>query len=821
MATILRVRIDEGFAAFGRAVYRNRIKTLLLMALLTGGLLSQLPRLTADNSNEVFFHKDDPALIDYTKFKEQFGRDEMVIIAVQPPEVFDTAFLKKLQAFHAALEEEVPFLDEVTSLVNVRDTRGEGDELIVEDLLKEIPETPQGLARLKERVLSSSLYPNFYISEDGRTTTLFLETVAFSPVAEGGDLTAGFAEEKDPAATDDSEAPPALTAAENGKVVQAVNAVAERFRAPDFRIYVAGSPVMTDYFNAAIARDVGLFMSLAFVAFGVILLLLFRRLSAALLPLLVVMVSMLSTISLMAVFGAPFTSVTSILPSFMMSVGVGTSVHVLAIFYRRFAETKDKEDAIVHMFAHSGFPIFMTGITTAAGLLSFATADLAPVAALGLFGGAGVLVILVFTLVLMPALIAVLPLRPAAMTQSRGHGRIADRVLVWIGDVATRRAWSVVIISTVIAIAAGIGLSRQGFGHSLLKWLPHQSDVRISIELLDRELKGGFNIEIVVDVGEENGLYEPATLNKLETLTQFVEGYRDDSGVQLVGKSNSIVDVLQETHKALNENDPKYYAIPQQRGLIAQELLLFENSGSDDLEKLVDTQFSKARLSARVLVKDASEYRDFVVKVEQEAARLFAGIGTVTVTGAVKLFTQTIQNVMVSVAKSYVIAGIVITILMILMMGSFRIGLLAMIPNLAPIVVTLGVMGWLGIKLDMSNMLLGTVAIGLAVDDTIHFFHNFRSYYTQSRNAGLAVRETMLSTGRAILFTTLILVTGFWLFLFASLINLIHFGLFIGITLIIALLADLFLAPAMMELLARSDRGRAILDRWGSAPATT
>ena len=140
-----------------------------------------------------------------------------------------------------------------------------------------------------------------------------------------------------------------------------------------------------------------------------------------------------------------------------------------------------------------------------------------------------------------------------------------------------------------------------------------------------------------------------------------------------------------------------------------------------------------------------------------------------------------------------------------------------MVPNLAPIVVTLGVMGWLGITLDMSNMLLGTVAIGLAVDDTIHFFHNFRNYYTRSGNARDAVRETMLSTGRAILFTTLVLVTGFWLFMFASLINLIQFGFLIGITLIVALLADVLLAPAMMELITRSSSGRSILARWGKA----
>ncbi|MCZ6533665.1 MAG: efflux RND transporter permease subunit [SAR324 cluster bacterium] len=216
-------------------------------------------------------------------------------------------------------------------------------------------------------------------------------------------------------------------------------------------------------------------------------------------------------------------------------------------------------------------------------------------------------------------------------------------------------------------------------------------------------------------------------------------------------------------------------------------------------------------------MQEASKYECFVKGLEREAHRLFPDSANIAVTGSIKLFTQTIQLMMQSMGRSYIIAGAVITLLMILILGSWRIGLISMLPNLAPIVVTMGVMGWMDIKLDMSNMLLGTVAIGLAVDDTIHFFHDFRTYYARSQNVGEAVRQTMLNAGRAILFTTLVLVTGFWLFMFASLNNLIQFGFLIGLCLIIALLADILLAPAMMELITRTERGRGIMARWGKA----
>ena len=188
----LRTRIETAFEAFGRAIFRNRIKTLLLMLVLIVGFLSQLPKTTFDESNESYFHEDDPTIAEYGVFRDQFGREEVVIIAVDPPEVFERAFLEKLRDFHEALEEKVPFLEKVTSLINVRDTRGEGDELIVEDLLKAIPETPEEMANLKERVLSSTLYPNFLISEDGRFTTVVIKPFAYSPGKKEVELLAGF-----------------------------------------------------------------------------------------------------------------------------------------------------------------------------------------------------------------------------------------------------------------------------------------------------------------------------------------------------------------------------------------------------------------------------------------------------------------------------------------------------------------------------------------------------------------------------------------------------------------------------------------------------
>ena len=235
----------------------------------------------------------------------------------------------------------------------------------------------------------------------------------------------------------------------------------------------------------------------------------------------------------------------------------------------------------------------------------------------------------------------------------------------------------------------------------------------------------------------------------------------------------------------------------------------------------MDTRLGKARLTIIVPYDDAAVYVNFVAKIRQEAKRLFGERATITVTGTLNLFTQMIVAMMRSMVRSYLFAGVVITLMMMALIGSLRMGLLSMIPNLVPILLTMGlVMGFFGIPLDAFTLLIGSIGLGLAVDDTIHLFHNFRRYYGEGLSVEEAVRETMLTAGRAMLFTSLVLVIGFWLFMLATLNNVFFFGLLTGLALIFALLADFLLAPAMLVLVIRTRYGRSLTLKWcGTAPA--
>ena len=810
----VRVRIEKAFEAWGYFVVRQRWAALLLVLLVTGVCVSWLPQLTVDNSFEAFLHPDDPERLRYDAFRDRFDRDDRVVLILNPPEVFEFAFLEKLRAFHRDLERDTPYVEEITSLLNARNTRGEADELIVEELLERWPENPADLAALKQRVLSNPLYTNILMSENGAFTTVTIKPFTYSTLGPEDDVLAAFDETTDGAA---SEQPAYLTDAEGIELVEAARKVVARYEASDFPIYLVGGPAMNARLSEALMSDVTRFMSSSILIIALLLYLLFRRTAGALLPLTVVILSLLSALGIMARLGYPFSTAIQILPAFLLVVGICDSVHILVIFYQRLAAGSAKNDAIAYALGHSGLAVVMTSLTTAGGLASFSVAELLPIAVLGIIAPIGVILAMGYTLTLLPALLAVLPLKPIRLDKAAARRDRLNQFLARVGDFATLHPWRILAGTGVLLLVGLGGVVQVRFAQDGLKWFPETEPLRIAAALMDREFKGSSTLEVLIDTGHENGLHQPDVLERLERAMRHSETLQ--IGDQPAGKAVSIVDVVKEIHQALNENRSEYYALPQDQQLIAQELLLFENSGSDDLEELTDSRLSTARLTVRTPWVDAMVYPAFLERVEASFREILGEDLPFDLTGGSVLFSRTFKAVIISMARSYIIALLIITPLMIVVIGSLRRGLYGMIPNLIPVFLVLGLMGWLDIPLDTTTLLVGGIVIGLAVDDTIHFMHKFNRYLEDTGDARVAVHRTLATTGSALLFTSLVLTLGFSVFLFGYMVNTFQIGLLCGFATIVAFLADVLVAPALMVLITRSSSGNSSA-RENTAPWT-
>ncbi len=788
-----RDRIERLFTRWGHFVVRRRWATLALTLAVTAGLLSFLPNLRLDNAVEAFLKRDDPERLRYDEFRARFGGDNDVLVILHPPEIFDLGFLDTMKRFHEDIEREVPYVEEVTSLVNARSTYGKDEELVVEDLMEAWPETAAELVALEQRVLANPLYQNILIAESGAYTTVTITPFTYSAAGPTGGELAGFDD-----AQADTAFPETLTDREGRELVVALRQVVARYEGPTFEAHMVGGPVENYHLDAAMTRDVAVFQTLSILIVAALLFLLFRRVSGVVLPVVVVNAAMLATLGVMAWIDIPMSMTLQIVPPFLTVVGICDAIHILAIVYRRMGEGESQEEAIPYALGHSGLAVVMTSVTTAAGLLSFSVAEMLPIANLGIIAPIGVMLAMAYSLVLLPALLAVLRLRPAVPGDVRTRRGATDRFLDWATRVSTTYPWRVVGVAAGILVVFAGGVSKVYFSQDIIRWFPVGDPLRTAAELVDREFGGASTLDVLIDTGRENGLHEPDTLQRIERAMRHVETLA--IGDRPIGKSVSIVDVVKETHQALNENRAAYYRLPDERMLIAQEMLLFENSGTDDLEDLTDSRFQTVRMIVRTPWVDAMLYPDFLDEVRRDFSEILGPGLPFELTGGAPLYSQVFKNIVLSMARSYVFALVVITPLLVLLVGNLRRGLVAMIPNLIPVFMVLGLMGWLDIPLDMTSLLIGGIVIGLAVDDTIHFMHKFNRYYEDTGSATEAVRETLATTGRALLFTSLVLGLGFAVFFFAYMNNTSWFGVLVSFACLVAFLADVLVGPALMVL---------------------
>jgi predicted RND superfamily exporter protein len=798
------MKLESLMAKAGEFIYDNPIKVIVMVLALLVFPISQLPKIKMDTSTEGFMHENDPVLITYNEFRAQFGRDERIAVAIKSDKIFTLKFLKTLRALHEEIEKSVPYLDDVNSLYNIRNTRGVGDQLITDDLLEPFPTTQEEVDAIKKRALSSHFYKDLFISEDGTMTAIMIETDAYThegekeatidEAFEEGFDEGGFDEE--PATTNMNEKRAFLSDQENAKIVKSVMDIVKKYQEKGLEIYVAGSPSVMDALKQQMASDMQKFTKVTFLIIIVFLFVMFRRASAVFYPLLVIIFSLLATIGSMAYAGVAFKLPTQIVPSLLLAVSVGATVHVLSIFFDKFNATGDKKEALSYTMGHSGLAIAMTSITTAIGVGSFSGSEVAPISDLGMFASLGVMVSLFLTLTLLPALLSLTKLKSKPL---QGPSKL-DRVMEKLAVIPIRHYKSIITVSIVLVLTALFLASKIELSHNPLYWFQPDNYNRISTETIDKNMNGTVTIEAVVDTKKVNGWNDPDRLKTLNTLSSDLETYVDE--YTHVGKVISLATIVKETNRALHANDEKFYTIPDSENLVAQELLLFENSGSDDLEDVVDTQFSKAKVTIKLPWTDAVKATGVLHYVEKEVAKRFPD-DEVKVTGMIPLLVNTFAQAVKSSVESYFIAFIGISIMMMLILGSVRIGLLSMIPNLTPIILGLFLMYVGNIPLDMFTLLIGSIAIGLAVDDTIHFMHNFRRYYLQTGDSAKAIEHTFFTTGKAMVITTVVLSLGFYAYMFGKMISVQNFGLLTGSVILMALLADLLLAPALMIVVAK------------------
>ena len=826
------------FSRWGVLVSRFPGIIALVSLTMTALVISQITALKFDTSFESFLAEDHPTRVTFDRFREQFGRGEPIVIAVElPDKVASPEFLERLSDFHADLEANVMHLDRITSLINVRATRTDQDKLQIGELLADFPESPQELAELERFVRTSTLYENYLLGQntsidEDESASAPGESIGWTAIVLESALYASDDSSASVSGFDDFDSTSSaianadsnrrrLNSMDDSDMLDTVRERIAAHRGNGLNIQLAGSVVVGEVVSSTIKSDFASVLGYAALAVLALLFAVFRRASIAFLVLSVVLLSLATCLGLMAATGYAVGFGTQILPAFLLAAGVGYAVHVATLF--RHNLTSDEPDAaspyassrerrahaIAQAIDHAGPPIFLTALTTMAGLLSFIATELAPIVQLGIFAPIGIGLAAIFSVVLLPAFLVLLPLDFEGRQSAPNRGR-AEQLVTRIGGWAMTRPREIMIGLAALMIFSVIGLTQLYTSHHPLGWLPQDSGITQATHLIDDELGGANVLELIIESKEVGGFQTPDLLTRLDRLESQIVGL--DAGNVVVGKVTGLHNVVKEINQALHADAETEYRIPEDGKLVAQELILFENSGMDDVEQLVDSTYTTARVSVRVNYRDAFESVPFAERVHHLAQNQLAGVADVELTGIYELRNAVFINVIDSLKTSYSLAILVVGLLLIVMIGDFRIGLVSFIPNMAPIVFAMGMMGYLGIPLGVYTLLVGSIAIGLAVDDTIHMAHSFVRFEREGHTPRRAMHKALSTSGVAVLFTSGALVCGFLSFGLASLSSLLHFGIVTSIAVVAALAADVILSPALFVWVAERRNAAAVAD---------
>ena len=794
-------KIEKGFQYLGISVIRYRWAILLMTVVVAGLAATQLPKLSIATSVESMFTRHDQILADYQRFRSQFGRDEDIVLLISSADIFSLEFLTTLKQFHEDLENSLPLLKEVRSLANAPYIEPADSGVPVRGFLDNLPRTGKDAQQYKQRGRSYPGYRNRYFTPDGRHAIVVIKTQAVSALTADGLRLRGYAR-----GVSGAEAPPphmeqqSISQVENIAVIGIVEAVIKEYQATDFNIAFSGTPVYQYHVEPMVRANIKK-MCIAIILVPVMFMpFVFGRGSGAFMPQATAILGLLVSLGLMALLSVRFSLTSSMLPSILLSIGLTAPIHFLVVYYK-YQKRIGKFRGIIATMKHSGFPITMTSFTTAAGLLSFSFSDIVPIAHLVNFTIIGILAILVFTLITMPALLSVMQVVAGVKKgEAVYEASIYNRTLLALGRLGVTRPHLVLILFLAGTFVAGFSIPRLHFSHNQLHYFTEDSDFMRQVRLIEAQTGGFRALEVMIDTQRERGIIDHDLLQAIDQLDSYLRSETDIQGRAYIGRTRSHVDLIKEIYCATTGRDQLPCPHPEDQPALAEQFDHIGRIVPETLRKYTDEDLRTGRLTAMMYWRDAAHDVDFIARVREKAATLFDSGINLAVTGVAAINSGIINTMMSSLAIGYSTGFLLITALMILAVGDVRLGLLAMIPNLLPIAIALGVMGYLDIPLNTYNLIGGSILIGLAVDDTIHFFHNFRKYYLKSGDINFAVSETLKSAGRALMATTLILVASFWMRLFSDLKVVADFGLVLGIALIVAFLADVLLAPALLRI---------------------
>jgi predicted RND superfamily exporter protein len=749
-------------------------------------------RVQQDASYEAYFDEDDTTYQAYEAYRDDFGSDEIAYVGFELPGVehgpWNVDAMAKLVELTGLLEDEVPFVYSVTSLANAELTIGNEDGIEISRVRDLMPLSQAALLDLRRVFLKKPLLVGGIINEDANFGAILIKMDRSSPDPPEELIW-------DPEKGEDLENMyPQIAEAKIAEILA-------RPKFEDFVFYISGDVPINAYFNRILFFEPMFLMLIGLVVISTILLISFRSWVSVVTPALVLLLTISMTVAMMVVFGFKIDLSFSSTPTLLMAIGVAHSVHILSEFRTQFLILRDRREALIKTIYLVGVPCMLTCVTTAVAFASMSFVPIKSIARGAIYQSFGVVVAFLLSLTLLMALLSFgrrVPREAEDRVSERRQPSDLERSAIkgWLAAIAQfniRHPRALILGFSIFILVSGMGASQVGVDSNSLNDFWEDSPIRRATVRVDDEMGGVTNIVYLFDGGAPDAIKDPAVLREIERL-ESLAGEED----WLVRKTYSIVGIVKDLNQAFHAGDPAFLRIPESREAVAQLLLLYESAGGDEVEEYVSSDYRHANLELRLRLAPTAATARLIDRLHESLAAKPLEVSSVSLTGIGALWLKLLGFIVSSQIQGFSIAFATITLMMIAVFRSVKIGLISMIPNLAPVLLALGAMGWLGIPLDYNKVMVAAIALGISVDDTIHLMTRFQHEFALHKSYEKALRRALGDVGRALLITSLALILGFLVLIFSELRSQAYYGLLLSGALMTALVADFFFMPALV-----------------------
>ncbi|WP_422858943.1 efflux RND transporter permease subunit [Flagellimonas sp. S174] len=779
-------KLTRGFwPAVARIILRNRIVILFLVAAATVFLALQWKNIQMSNTEVNILPDDHPASINYNIFTNLFGEEgNAIVFAVRNPRLFNPKNFNRWNKFSKQLEAfpEVDFVVSTDNLqVLVKDN--EKQEFVIEDFIQEDPTSSKEVDQLKEHLITELPFYNGLIYNPESET---IQTIAYL--------------DKDIV----------NTSVRNQFILNDLQDLVKNFEEEtQLDIHVSGMPYIRTWNTKSVVDEIGIFIGAALLITSLIFFFFFRSFRATFISMCVVIIGVMWAFGILGLLQYEITILTALIPPLIIVIGIPNCIFLINKYQQEVKKHGNQALSLQRVISKIGNATLMTNITTASGFATFIILDSDLLKEFGIVASINIIGIFVLSLLIIPIVYSFMAL-PKTKHLKHLNKRWIDFFVNWMERMVRDHRIGVYISSVTILVLSIIGIYQIEITGSRIEDLPKNTHYFKDIRFFEEEFDGIMPMEIVVDTKRKNGAFKPATLRRMNQLGEVIQETPE------LSRPVSVVDLVKYSKQAFYNGIPKYYQLPtSQENTFIMDMVRKSSADGDLLESFMDSTGQTARLTTFLRDVKIDRMEEIEMDVQKAITKFFPEERyNVFMTGKALLFLKGTRYLVKNLLISLALAIGLISLFMAYLFRSFRMIIISLVPNLLPLVITAGLMGYLGIPIKPSTILVFSIAFGISVDDTIHFLAKYRQELTTHRwHIKKSVYAALRETGVSMFYTSIVLFFGFSVFIISDFGGTKALGGLVSATLLFAMLANLILLPSLLLSLERSIANKQVLKK--------